>query len=130
MTKRVLEIERLVADDLEGDGAVVEAVAAENLDGLDERGARGLVLVEEVAAEEDEVDAVALGDGANLLEGVEGVVAAHLILLHVTEVAVRRHQNAKRVRRFRVLHRRCSREKGIAVLLCDTVSVSVVQKFG
>lgn len=86
--------------------------------------------MEEVAAEEDEVDAVALGDGANLLEGVEGVVAAHLILLHVTEVAVRRHQNAKRVRRFRVLHRRCSREKGIAVLLCDTVSVSVVQKFG
>jgi len=32
---RVLEVERLVADDLEGDGAVVEAVAAENLDGLD-----------------------------------------------------------------------------------------------
>ena len=44
--------------------------------------------MEEVSAEEEEVDLVALGDLEDFFEGVEGVVADCAVILFVAEVVI------------------------------------------
>jgi hypothetical protein len=70
-----------VGEDLHGDGAVAQAAAGEDLHGLDHRLAGGLVVMEEVAAKEDQVGALLLRDLEDLVEGGKRVVAADLVLL-------------------------------------------------
>lgn len=75
------EVLRLIGEDLEGDGSVVEAVAREDVYCLDDSVAGRLVVVEEVPAKKDKVGVLLGGDLEYLLERPEGVVAAHFIVL-------------------------------------------------
>jgi hypothetical protein len=75
------EVLRGVHQQLELVLALEEAVLADQLDGAHDGGAAGLVLVEEVAGQQDEVDVVRHRQLQHLLEGAERVLLPDLILL-------------------------------------------------
>jgi hypothetical protein len=71
----------LVGEDAEGDWAVAEACRREDLHRAHDGPAGRLVVVEEVAAEEDEVCALGRRELENLGKGREGVVLSDVVLL-------------------------------------------------
>mmetsp|Transcript_35146 Transcript_35146/g.88796 ORF Transcript_35146/g.88796 Transcript_35146/m.88796 type:complete len:366 (-) Transcript_35146:7-1104(-) len=68
--------------------AAAAAVLPEEVHRLDQALARRLIVVEEVSPKEQDVGPVGRGDAEDLLEGDEGVVAAHDVPLEVAEVVV------------------------------------------
>lgn len=66
---------------LELDGVVVEAVPVHDVQTLDQRASRRLVVVEQVAPEQDHVHLVLLRELKHLLERLEGIVAPPLVAL-------------------------------------------------
>jgi hypothetical protein len=61
--------------------ALKEAVLGDQFYGLDHRGAAGLVLVEQVTGEKDEVDIVLDCQLQNLFKRPKGIILAYFILL-------------------------------------------------
>jgi hypothetical protein len=86
-----------VGEKLELDGAVAEAVLAEEGHGLEERVPARPVLVEEVAGHEDHVDVVRARELEDLFEGADRVAAAYRVALVRAEVAVGRDKDPDRV---------------------------------
>ena len=84
----VLEVGRLVAEHLEAHRPVAHAVLPQELHGVVQDSARGLVVVKEVPSLKDEVHLVLLGQLEDLLERVDGVLAAFGVLLCVANVVV------------------------------------------
>ena len=78
-----VEVRRLVGDDLDADLALAKDVVAHDFHALVQRLPRRLVVVEEVAGEEDHVGAVLQRQFEDLAEGDKGIVAADRAALAV-----------------------------------------------
>ena len=78
-----VEVRRLVGDDLDADLALAKHVIAHDFHALVQRLPRRLVVVKEVAGEEDHVGAVLQRQFEDLAEGDKGVVATDRVALAV-----------------------------------------------
>jgi len=85
---RVAEVTLLVADYVEFDWFSAEAVLPEHALAFGEAVPGWFVLVEQVAAEKDEVDLFLLGDFESFFEGDKRVRTAFRVFLHEAEVVV------------------------------------------
>ena len=89
----VPEVARLVTQNLELDGLRAKAVFAQHLLASGQAVPGGLVLVEQVTAQQNKVDLLLLGDLERLLKGHVRVHAPLRVLFHEAQVVVRGHQD-------------------------------------
>lgn len=86
-----------IAKQLDLDGFVAEGVFAEESSYLVETFSRRLILVKQIPTEENKIHIFLYSQPQNLFEGVDRILTAYWVALHIPNMVVRREQNSYRI---------------------------------